>query len=191
MEKTKLKTKQLLGSHLHGHPSNDAERFVEYLKDEKFCGKIIELGIGSGINTDYFRKQGFKCIGVDVDNNAIIKAKISYPVADFRHSSNGWRLTEADESVDAFFVKNFNKSEEAADRLLEIRRCLKPDGILFIQFYLPSSLDELGKSHIEEEYINRLMSYFKLVKRLKYCRLRSMPTQFLSILEFIVKKNKY
>ena len=98
---------------------------------EKARGRVIELGVGTGLNLPLYR-EGVEVIGIDVSEGMLRKAKrkksparVKFLKADAR--SLPFSDGSFDTAVSTFFLCVVPEKERV---LSEIRRVLKPDGIL-------------------------------------------------------------
>lgn len=162
-----------------------ADVFKKYVKNEDI---ILDVGCGYGRILKELKSYGFKnLIGCDFSEKMIERGKRELPGVDFlvRRSD---RIEMEDSSVDAVILMGVltcivNDDEQ---RLLieEIRRVLKPNGILYINDFLLNTddrnkerydrfVDELGVygafklpegatlRHHSEQWINELLSGLK------------------------------
>lgn len=98
-------------------------------------GKFLDLGTGPGTQCNYLTKMGISATGSDISPSAITRAKKLYPDAEFivddilhsRFSDN-----EFDFILDRGVFHIFEK-EKLDDYLLQIKRILKKNGILFLK----------------------------------------------------------
>lgn len=100
--------------------------------------KVLDLACGTGDLSALLSKSGFNVVGGDFSPQMLLKAKAKNPNIEFV-SADAENLPFEDNSVDAvticFGIRNFNDRGKA---LAEIRRVLKPSGILAIaEFSIP------------------------------------------------------
>lgn len=98
---------------------------------EKARGKVLEVGVGTGLNLPFYRED-VEVVGVDLSEKMLekgrkkaIRAKVMLLKADAR--SLPFLDGSFDTVVSTFFLCVIPKKEEV---LREIRRVLKPDGVL-------------------------------------------------------------
>ncbi len=84
--------------------------------------KILDLGCGTGIYTDIFRRLGYDSIGIDISQTAITKAAAKYPLSRYE-VADALNLKYELHSFDMIFL--FGCSIVNTDDLLEIDRVLK------------------------------------------------------------------
>ncbi len=105
--------------------------FINEFKD-KNVKKVLDIGCGSGINTEELKEAGFEVAGVDVSENAIFEAKRKYPEIEFSVAGIE-KLPFPDETFDAIYctevVEHIYDTEMAVKELL---RVLKKEGYLFL-----------------------------------------------------------
>jgi SAM-dependent methyltransferase len=85
-------------------------------------GKILDLGCGTGIYTDLFRRLGYESIGIDISQTAILKAKAKYPDSNFE-VADALDLKYEKKSFDMIFL--FGCSIVNTDDLTEIDKVFK------------------------------------------------------------------
>ncbi len=100
--------------------------------------KVLDLACGTGDLSALLKKSGFNVVGGDFSREMLRKAKDRNPDIEFVFA-DAENLPFEDNSVDAvticFGIRNFNDREKA---LTEIRRVLKPSGVLAIaEFSIP------------------------------------------------------
>lgn len=129
-----------------------------YLIDQIMKGRyseneiILDAGCGEGRNMNWFLQNNFKIFGIDVNEEVILKLKITYP----QLSENRLTISAIEETIfysDYFdhiicsavlhFAQNtihFNKM------LAELVRILKPGGTLFIRMASDIGIEEKVES---------------------------------------------
>jgi len=117
--------------HWHQHPGKYARKFADFLKKQKFTGKIVDLGCGNGHDVSIFAKQGFDCLGIDKSRKEIAEAKRLHPHCSFE-IQNIESLPWDDESIDAYFMINVIHYLEERKALAEIFRTLRTGGYLYL-----------------------------------------------------------
>lgn len=98
--------------------------------------RLVDIGTGTGVYLSLMRNEaafaGYAVRGVELAPQLLAYARFAYPDGDFVHGS-AYATGEADESVDvvtANFVLIHLRNPDLA--LLEIRRILKPGGLLYV-----------------------------------------------------------
>lgn len=125
-------------------PQKDLLRFLKYLKkDQKLqinCLNILDLGSGTGRNTNYLQKMGNSCIGMEISDTAISIAikraqDESLTTTFLKHSmgeSYPFENNKFDIIID-FISSNSLDDQERITYLNEVNRVLKDDGYLFVK----------------------------------------------------------
>ena len=101
--------------------------------------RILDLGAGSGRHIVYLAKQGFDMYGFDISESGIKISKDWLKKegvnAKFKHGSIYKKLPYQDNFFDAIISTNtihHEKIENIRKTILEIKRILKPGGLIFI-----------------------------------------------------------
>lgn len=91
--------------------------------------RILEIGCGNGWNMSRFAQNGRVAFGLDAIPERVELAKSHGPAL----LADGLRLPFADESLDMIYIQHVLHHIGDVDRaLLEVRRCLRPGGVLFL-----------------------------------------------------------
>jgi len=91
--------------------------------------RILDLGCASGWNMSRFRQYGRFPFGIDVVPDRVQLAAHHGPVA----IASGLELPFADETFDVIYIQHvLHHIGDVAQALAEVRRCLKPGGVLFL-----------------------------------------------------------
>jgi len=106
--------------------SNYAEKYAEYIYKSFFkkTGKLLDIGCGRGYYIDAFNKLGFETGGCDVEvvREDVIQVNLEKS-----------KLPYEDNTFDFVFSKSVIEHIKNTDNYLsEIKRVLKPDGMLFL-----------------------------------------------------------
>jgi len=110
--------------------------------------KVLEIGVGMGIDTALLCKMGFRVTGIDLTEKSVqaTKARLAfYNLPAKIRTGNAEDLEFDDESFDvvySFGVLHHTPNTEKA--IGEIHRVLKKDGIAFIMLYHRHSLNYLA-----------------------------------------------
>lgn len=103
--------------------------------------RLLEFGCNYGASAIVAAKMGAEVTAIDVDEEAIALARLNAErygagaAVDFRHVPDTRHIPFPDESFDivlAISVLKYVRREELADILLELRRLLRPDGLLLV-----------------------------------------------------------
>lgn len=91
--------------------------------------RILDLGCASGWNMSRFRQYGRFPFGIDVVPDRVQLAAHHGPVA----IASGLELPFASETFDVIYIQHvLHHIGDVAQALAEVRRCLKPGGVLFL-----------------------------------------------------------
>lgn len=128
-----------------------AEDFLKYVKQDSY---VLDVGCGYGRTLDELYHNGYrKLIGIDFSNGMIAKGKEQFPYLDLRVKKEADKIDLPDASVDAvilFAVLTCIRMNEEQEQLLsEIKRVLKPNGILYVNDFLLNT-DERNLSRYEK-----------------------------------------
>ncbi len=112
----------------------DIELAGLFLKQVKDGASILDVGCGPGHYSQYFHENGYSAQGIDFSENMIQISKLRY--REIKFSVQDMRRLEFDDhTFDALWVcSSFPhiQKKEAPKVLLEFKRVLKNDGVLFI-----------------------------------------------------------
>lgn len=127
-----------------------AEAFSKFVKRES---RILDIGCGYGRTLDELYRNGYRnLIGLDFSSGMIERGKQQFPYLDLRVKEND-TIALPDGSVDAvilFAVLTCIQTNEEQEQLLrEIKRVLKPQGILYVNDFLLNT-DERNLSRYEK-----------------------------------------
>jgi SAM-dependent methyltransferase len=90
---------------------------------------ILDLGCASGWNMSRFRQYGRFPIGIDVVPERVQLAAHHGPVA----IASGLQLPFPNETFDLIYIQHvLHHIGDVSQALAEVRRCLKPNGVLFL-----------------------------------------------------------
>jgi SAM-dependent methyltransferase len=155
---------------------NVKTEFSDYFRDESLS--ILDLGCSTGIAGQAIcdiTKQ--KYIGIDIDQKYINFAKKTCPGVDYR-VMDGRKLEFSDHFFDIVMfvgVLHHMDDQTAQACIKEVRRTLKPDGVLLIAepVFTPNSLiSNLFLSIDRGQHIRESSDYLKLVMDFELVRRR-------------------
>jgi SAM-dependent methyltransferase len=138
-----------------------ADRFKDEMDDKPFdrdcldrlahevgdLGPICDLGCGPGQIARYLHHQGVKALGVDLSPKMVAEAQRLNPEIHF-HQGDMLSLSDADNSwggIAAFYCIIHIPREQVVNALREMRRVLKPGGVLLVTFHIGEEI-----KHIDE-----------------------------------------
>lgn len=138
-----------------------AERFKDEMDDKPFdrdcldrlalevgsLGPICDLGCGPGQIARYFHRRGVDTLGVDLSPRMVEEAQRLNPDIYF-HQGDMLCLPDVDDSwggIAAFYCIIHIPREQIVDALREMKRVLKPGGMLLLTFHIG---DEI--KHVDE-----------------------------------------
>lgn len=136
-----------------------AEKFKDEMDDKPFdrecldrlarevgpLGPICDLGCGPGQIARYLHRQGVDTLGVDLSPRMVAEAQRLNPETHF-HQGNMLSLPDADNSwggIAAFYCIIHIPREKIVDALREMKRVLKPGGVLLITFHIGNEIKHL------------------------------------------------
>ena len=108
-------------------------------------GPICDLGCGPGQVARYLHRQGVPALGVDLSPRMIAEAQRLNPEIHF-HQGNMLALPDEDNSwggIAAFYCIIHIPRECVTDALREMRRVLKPGGVLLLTFHIGEEIKHL------------------------------------------------
>lgn len=112
----------------------------EFSKYASRDGHILDLGCGYGRTLDELYHSGYRnLIGIDFSKGMIERGKQQFPYLDLR-VKEGPEIALPDASMDAVILfavlTCIQTNEEQKELLAEIKRILKPQGILYVNDFL-------------------------------------------------------
>lgn len=102
---------------------------------------ILDMGCGTGTNTNYIIEKGFDVIGVDASKNMLDVAKKFYPNIDFKEQDilhTSFEAETFDGIVLSYVINHFNQ-DGLRQLECEICRVLKKDGLIFVSAHVGNS----------------------------------------------------
>jgi SAM-dependent methyltransferase len=138
-----------------------AEKFKDEMDDKPFdrdcldrlardvgdLGPICDMGCGPGQIARYLHRKGIPALGVDLSPRMIVEAQRLNPEIHF-HQGDMLSLPDADNSwggIAAFYCIIHIPREKIVDALHEIKRVLKPGGILLTTFHIGEEIEHLDE----------------------------------------------
>ena len=141
--------------------SEYAERMKDEMDDKPFdrdcldrlarevgeLGPICDLGCGPGQIARYLHRKGVKTLGVDLSPKMVAEARRLNPKIQF-HEGNMLALPDGDHAwggIAAFYCIIHIPRELVVDALREMKRVLKPGGLLLITFHIGQEIKHLDE----------------------------------------------
>ena len=138
-----------------------AEKFKDEMDDKAFdrdcldrlarevgdLGQICDLGCGPGQIARYLHRQGVMTLGVDLSPQMIAEAQQLNPDIHF-HQGDMLVLPDADNSwggIAAFYCIIHIPRQQVVTALREMKRVLKPKGILLLTFHIGTKIEHVDK----------------------------------------------
>jgi SAM-dependent methyltransferase len=138
-----------------------AEKFKDEMDDKPFdqdcldrlarevgdLGPICDLGCGPGQIARYLHHKGVSTLGVDLSPRMVAEAQRLNPEIPF-HQGDMLALPDDDNSwggIAAFYCIIHIPREKIVEALLEMKRVLKPGGILLITFHIGDQIKHLDE----------------------------------------------
>jgi SAM-dependent methyltransferase len=136
-----------------------AEKFKDEMDDKPFdrdcldrlarevgdLGPICDMGCGPGQIARYLHRQGVNTVGVDLSPRMIAEAQRLNPTIPF-HQGDMLSLPDADNSwggIAAFYCIIHVPRNQVIDALREMKRVLKPGGVLLITFHIGQEIKHM------------------------------------------------
>lgn len=140
-----------------------AEEFAGYIEKEKV---ILDVGCGYGRTLNELYQSGYtNLIGIDFSEGMIKRGRLQFPYLDLR-VKEAEQIDLPDESVDAVILLAvltcIKTNEEQQAFINEIRRVLKPKGILYINDFLLNEDERNVKRYQEFQEKYGLYGVFEL-----------------------------
>lgn len=141
--------------------SEYAEKFKDEMDDKPFdrdcldrlarevgnLGPICDMGCGPGQIARYLHRQGVNTLGVDLSPRMVAEAQRLNPDIPF-HQGDMLSLPDADNSwggIAAFYCIIHIPREKIVDALREMKRVLKPGGVLLVTFHIGEEIKHLDE----------------------------------------------
>ena len=177
---------------------NMDSKFLDYFIDRLAGGKVLDMGCGTGGNSEYLRKKGIDVVGIDASQNMLHVARRLYPETQFEEQDilqTSFNKDAFDGIVLAFVINHFN-GEGLVLLKKEIDRLLKKCGVLFISAHIgatetivPDPLDDSVYIYHNLFKIDVLDNLFSEYKKEYYFRRSSYgKEEFLCDKMFVVYK---
>src|SRR5689334_23548845 len=130
-------------------------------KEVGALGPICDMGCGPGQIARYLHRQGVPTLGVDLSLNMVAEAQRLNPEIHF-HQGNMLSLPDKDNSwggIASFYSVIHIPREQIVDALRELKRVLKPGGVLLVTFHIGTEIEHLDEFF--EKPVNLDFLYFQ------------------------------
>lgn len=110
-------------------------------------GPICDMGCGPGQIARYLHRQGVDTLGVDLSPHMVAEVQRLNPEIHF-HQGDMLCLPDADQSwggIAAFYCIIHIPREQIVDALREMKRVLKPGGVLLVTFHIGDETKHLDE----------------------------------------------
>jgi SAM-dependent methyltransferase len=162
-----------------GEPQADTLRFFKFLKKKEdfklFSKNILDLGSGTGRNSNYLSEKGNSVIGIEISKTALNLAKERASAlgvsVDFRLGDIGEKYDIDDDSIDVILdVTSSNSLNESGREIYlnECNRVLKSGGYMFVRALCKDgnkNVKELLKKNPGKEYDTYTLKEIGLTER--------------------------
>jgi SAM-dependent methyltransferase len=120
------------------HKPFDRDCLDRLAREVRELGPICDMGCGPGQIARYLHHQGVKTLGVDLSAKMVEEARRLNPEIHF-HQGDMLSLPDEDNSwggIAAFYCIIHIPREQIVDALREMKRVLKPGGVLLVTFHI-------------------------------------------------------
>jgi SAM-dependent methyltransferase len=110
-------------------------------------GPICDLGCGPGQIARYLHRQNIDVLGVDLSPQMVAEAQRLNPETHF-HQGDMLHLPDPDNcwgGVAAFYCIIHIRRESVVEALRELKRVLKPDGVLLVTFHIGDEVTHMDE----------------------------------------------
>jgi len=125
----------------------DRECLDRLAREVGTLGPICDLGCGPGQIARYLHRQGVDTLGVDLSPRMVAEAQQLNPEIPF-HQGDMLSLPDADNSwggIAAFYCIIHIPREKIVGALREMKRVLKPSGMLLVTFHIGEEIKHLDE----------------------------------------------
>ena len=116
-------------------------------REARDLGPICDLGCGPGQIARYLHRRGVQTLGVDLSENMVAEARRVNPEIHF-HQGNMLSLPDKENSwggIAAFYCILHIPLDQIVEALLEMKRVLKPGGVLLLTFHIGTQIKHLDE----------------------------------------------
>jgi SAM-dependent methyltransferase len=129
------------------HKPFDRDCLDRLAEDVGSLGPICDLGCGPGQIARYLHRKGVPTLGVDLSPRMVAEAQRLNPQIDF-HQGDMLARPDADNSwggIAAFYCIIHIPREKIVDAFREMKRVLKPAGLLLLTFHIGDEIKHLDE----------------------------------------------
>jgi len=122
----------------------------QFIIDNNFKGKLLDLGCGYGEKSNIFNQIGFEVTGIDADPQRICNAKNNYSDVNFKQYKFVDKLPFDSNSFDLIFSCSVFQYIEHESIIKECKRILKPNGgIILLENLKNNPITRLGRAYLK------------------------------------------
>ncbi|MFL5802521.1 MAG: class I SAM-dependent methyltransferase [Roseiflexaceae bacterium] len=129
------------------HKPLDRELLDRLAADAHTRGPICDMGCGPGQVAHYLHERGARVLGIDLSPRMVELARQLTPGVEFRQGN--MLALDVDEAawggIAAFYSIIHIPRDQVADALRELRRALRPGGLLLLAFHLGQEIRHLDE----------------------------------------------
>jgi SAM-dependent methyltransferase len=127
------------------HKPFDRDCLDRLARETAGLGPICDMGCGPGQIARYLHRQGVDTLGVDLSPRMVAEAQRLNPEIPF-HQGDMLALPDAENSwggIAAFYCIIHIPREKIVNALREMKRVLKPGGVLLVTFHIGDEIEHL------------------------------------------------
>jgi len=170
---------------------------INKLMENITTGKVLDISIGDGVQSEYFINNGYDVYGTDISKLAIKTMKNKYPNYTWIVHDSKNKFPFGDNMFNIIFARlslHYFSKDIILNILNEINRMLTIDGMLFIMVKISNTgnINTNKKSYSQKEWIELLSNNFNIIdSNLEYKKAYSFEKDKSNILEIFLKKKKF
>jgi len=138
-------------------PKDPPEKDIDILMELKPSGKVLDISIGDGANSEYFIENGYNVYGTDISDVAINTISEKHPEYNWIVHDTENNFPYQDNMFDIVFAKlslHYFSKEKTYEIMNDIHRILKTDGVFYFMVKISNSgnINTNKKSYTKEEW---------------------------------------
>ena len=138
-------------------PKDPPEKDIDKLMELKHSGKVLDISIGDGANSEYFIENGYDVYGTDISDLAIDTISEKYPEQNWIVHDTENKFPYQDNMFDIVFAKlslHYFSKEKIYEIMNDIYRILKTGGVFYFMVKISNSgnINTNKKSYSKEEW---------------------------------------